>query len=137
MDSEHGFGIGSDFLVHGQCFFHFYGKIQQSALQFIQIGTLADVQDFGELHGKGVHGHELGQIRLGRGDADFRSSPGIDDVICIPGNGRTNNVGHGNNPCPFGFGVPEDGKCIGGFPGLADHDDQGRLIHDRIPVAEL
>ena len=91
----------------------------------------------GKFHGQQVYGDKLRGICLGGCHGDLRPGPGVHHIVRLSGNGAAHYVyDPQHSGAPF-LGLPQGSQCIGRLSGLADDNDQGPVVQDRIPVAEL
>ena len=68
---------------------------------------------------------------------EMQACPGIHDVICLSGNGASHYIDYAKYSGSPLLGFSEGRQSIRRFAGLADHDHQGPVIQNRIPVAEF
>ena len=94
-------------------------------------------QLFRQVQAHQVHQHQLGGVGLGGGHGDFGAGPGVEHVVGVPGDGGAHHVDDGQGPAAPALGLPHGGHGVQSLAGLADDDDQGLFIHQRVAVAEL
>ena len=84
-----------------------------------------------------VVGRDLGEERLGGGDADLRAGVRVEHGVGLARDLRAVGVAHGEHPGPLPAGVPDGLQGVGGLAGLADRDDQRVAVENRVAVTEL
>ena len=91
----------------------------------------------GKLHCQKIERDQLCGVRLGCGNRNLRSGPGIHDIVCFSCNGTSNHIYDPKNPCALFLRLAQGCQRIRSLPGLADHDNQRIFIQNRIPVTEF
>lgn len=84
-----------------------------------------------------VAGDELGEEGLGGGDGDLGPGVRVEDGVGLARDRRAVRVADGEHLRALFAGVPQRHQGVHGLAGLRDGDDEGALVEDRVPVAEL
>ena len=124
------------------------GGLGQDGLHLLRngIGLLQNGLIFLRLHGaqhvrqiqpQQIQHRQLGGIGLGGGHGDLRASPGVEHIVGLTGDGGAHHVDDGQSAAAQTLGLPHGGHGVQGLAGLADDDDQGLGVHQRVAVAEL
>ena len=120
-----------------QHLFYFFRDGQQ----FFNIGAVNAVlqRSFRSAHIQTdeIHADQLRRICLRRSYRDFRTRPGVENIIGLPGHGTSYHIYHGENPCAFALGFTQRRQSIQRLAGLTDSDEQSILVDKRISVAEF
>ena len=82
-------------------------------------------------------GDDLAREGLGRRHADFRAGMKIHSEVGFPGDGGAHRVHDAHGRGAATFGLPECGKGVRSFPGLAYGHNQRRLVHQGTLVSKL
>ncbi len=91
----------------------------------------------GEEEADEVAGHQLGEEALGRGHGDLGAGVRVEHGVGLARDGRAVGVADREHPGLLVLGVPQRHEGVHGLAGLADDDDQGGAVQDRVAVAEL
>ena len=89
------------------------------------------------MDGDQIQRRELGGIRLGRRDGDFRPRPSVDHAVRLTRNGGTDDVDHRQRPHAALLAQAQRGQTVGRFAALADDDHQPAFLQNRVAVAEF
>ena len=117
-----------------------FNFIRQS-LQLCEIGCIffggKAPQQIRHVNGQQVYDSQLCTVRLCRRYRDFRASPCIDHIVGLVCDGAPHHVDDRKSSRAQALCLTHSSQCIGGFPGLADHQHQHLFVDDRLPVAEF
>ena len=117
-----------------------FNFIRQS-LQLCEIGCIffggKAPQQIRHVNGQQVYDSQLCTVRLCRRYRDFRASPCIDHIVGLVCDGAPHHVDDRKSSRAQALCLTHGSQCIGGFPGLADHQHQHLFVDDRLPVTEF
>ena len=94
-------------------------------------------QQVAKIQGDEIHQGQLGGIGFRRCHGDFRAGPGVKHIVGFSCDGGANHIHHRQRPAAQPLGFPQGSHGIQRLAGLADENDQGVFIHQRVAVAEF
>ena len=84
-----------------------------------------------------VQQRQLRAVGLRRGHGDLRAGPGVEHVVALAGDRAAHHVDDREDARAEPFGLAQRGHGVQRLAGLADDDDEGLLVDQRIGIAEL
>ena len=93
--------------------------------------------ELGEAQREQVHDRDLGDERLGRGDADLQAGAGVDDAVGVARGLRAHDVRHGQHGRAALAGEAHRGQRVQRLAGLRDADHEVAGADHRVAVAVL
>ena len=94
-------------------------------------------QDLGQVEPQHLERHNLGQVALGGGHADFGAGPRVEDAVGRPGHGGVDHVGDDEHLGPEARRLAHGLGRIERLARLRDADTQRALVEHRVAVTEL
>ena len=101
-------------------FLYDFGKLLQLAAIILHLFLVDLPSDLCKIQRNQVGNVKLGTVSFGGCNSDFRTSPGIHDMVRFPRNRTAHNIYDRKNFCAQFFGFPQSCQGIGSFPRLAD-----------------
>ena len=130
-------GVVLNVVLVGEDLLHL-GRQQQHLLQHGVVLLLRHgAQQTGQVQSQQIQHRQLGGIGLSGGHSNLRPRPGVEHLVRLPGDRRAHHIDDGEDSSPQPLGLPEGGHGIQSLTRLADHNDQGLVIHNGIHVPEL
>ena len=83
----------ADLRLEVQRLLHLFRQRPQEVHVLRDLGRVHGPPDLGQIERQDVQGHHLRREGLGRGHADLRPRPGVEDTVGLPSDGGTDRIG--------------------------------------------